>query len=165
MWYAVRTEEGQEETARQKANSAMSGLTHDRWRVLYCVKKKRYLGQWHDERKCFLPGYLFLVTEGFDSVLIGADRMKGIFGADGGFGPVRGEEASLLERLSGGTEEIGMSYGVIRNGVLEISDGALMGMESWIRRIDRHKRQGYISMKIHDRETIASIGLEIQEKI
>ena len=64
----------------------------------------------------------------------------------------------------GGKEEIGMSYGVIRDGVLKISRGALVGMESRVRKIDRHKRKGYISMSLDGKEEVAEIGLEITEK-
>ena len=67
-------------------------------------------------------------------------------------------------KLTEGKDEIGMSYGVIHNGVLEICEGVLRGMESRVKRIDRHKRKGYISMRIDDEEILAEIGLEITEK-
>ena len=57
-----------------------------------------------------------------------------------------------------------MSYGVSRDGVLKISRGALVGMESRVRKIDRHKRKGYISMSLDGKEEVAEIGLEITEK-
>lgn len=43
-------------------------------------------------------------------------------------------------------------------------NGALTGMESRVKRIDRHKRTGYISIEIDNKERMAEIGLEITEK-
>ena len=81
-----------------------------------------------------------------------------------GIFPVGYEEEQFLVRLTGGKEEIGMSYGVIRNGTLEIRSGGLVGMESRVRKIDRHKRKGSVTMKLHGVETTAELGLEITEK-
>lgn len=181
MWYAIRTEAGQEETIMWRIRSLMQEELKDYCRVLYCIKKKRYLGQWHDKRERFLPGYIFWVTEDLKprntdrelttdsqisslSILSELPGFSAISKGGSGFDPVRQEEEELLIKLTGGNDEIGMSYGVIQDGALKICHGALTGMETRIRKIDRHKRKGYISMKINNKETIAEIGLEITEK-
>jgi len=69
-----------------------------------------------------------------------------------------------LVKITGGRNEVGMSYGIIRAGTLEIRSGALTGQEDRIKRIDRHKRKGYISLRFYDKEIMAVIGLEITEK-
>ena len=56
------------------------------------------------------------------------------------------------------------SYGVIEKGILKVSSGVLTGMESRIKKIDRHKRKGFISMRIDDKEKLVGVGLEITEK-
>lgn len=78
--------------------------------------------------------------------------------------PVKREEEDVLERLTGGKNEIGMSYGVIQDGVLHICGGVLEGLEPRVRKIDRHKRKGSIAISLDGRETMADIGLEITEK-
>lgn len=177
MWYGIRTEPGREEAVRRLIGRSMSPAGSDDCRILYCIRKKRYRGAWHEERERFLPGYLFLVTEEMRPETEESDVMpegRGISTEqpafkeaarciDGIF-PVGYEEEQFLVRLTGGKEEIGMSYGVIRNGTLEIRSGGLVGMESRVRKIDRHKRKGAVTMKLHGVETTAELGLEITEK-
>lgn len=154
MWYAIQTEPGYEEAVRQEVESMIPEKSRGDCRILYCIRKKRYQGSWHDKRERFLPGYMFLVTENRET------EEKQI----SEFCPVKQEEEEFLMKLTQGKNEIGMSYGVIRDGVLEIRSGVLVGMESRVRKIDRHKRKGYIAMRINDEEKLAEIGLEITEK-
>jgi len=185
MWYAIRTGCGHGDAVGQQVRDVVPKGIGGNVRVLYCIRKKKYLGTWHDVRERFLPGYMFLVTDNPDtgnggpkmpgklaegpgtggiSRRCGFLKPYGMPGHGNRFCAVRKEEQEFLVRLTGGKDLVGMSYGVIRNGVLEITDGALMGMESRIRKIDRHKRKGYISMRINDEETVAEVGLEITEK-
>ena len=64
MWYAIQKEPGKEEMTGQQFGNFGSVLTQldGEWRELFCVKKKRYQGQWHDERDRFLPEYVFFIT-------------------------------------------------------------------------------------------------------
>jgi transcriptional antiterminator NusG len=77
---------------------------------------------------------------------------------------VRCKEEELLMKLTKGKDEVGMSQGIIRDGVLKIQEGALTGLESRVKKIDRHKRKGYITVRLNDEEMTAEIGLEIKEK-
>lgn len=166
MWYAVEAGPGQEEAARQQLRGLVSRGLRGECRVLYCVRKKRYLGQWHDERERFLPGYVFFVTDesgGADVFLPEETVREGLPGSSGLFA-VRREEEELLMRLTGGNNMVGMSYGVIRDGSLKIQEGVLRGLEGRVKKIDRHKRKGYIAMRLGDEEKMAEIGLEITEK-
>ncbi len=183
MWYAIETGSGREEYVRRQISQAMRDQSYDACRVLYSAQKKRYQGQWHDKKERFLPGYLFWVTKdeevwNADFRMIRIDDILKIFGGyhcrEGNLQdilerecticPVKREEEEVLVRLTRGKSEIGMSYGVIRNGELQICDGVLMGLESRVRKIDRHKRKGFITISLHGRETMADIGLEITEK-
>lgn len=78
--------------------------------------------------------------------------------------PMKKEEETLLTRLTDGKDEIGMSYGIIQDGVLKIFSGVLAGMESRVRKIDRHKRKAAIVLKINGEERTAELGLEITAK-
>ena len=66
VWYAIQKASVKEEMANQQFGNMFPQLEGE-WRELFCVKKKRYQGQWHDERKRFLPGYVFFVTETLDA--------------------------------------------------------------------------------------------------
>ncbi len=167
MWYVIQTEPGLEETVKREIQSRAHGGSFDDCRILYCVRKKRYLGAWHEERARFLPGYLFVVTKIQGLIFNEWNAMletEEIFGCSRVICPVLCEEEEFLMKLTGGRNEIGMSYGVIRDGVLKVIQGELTGMEPRVKKIDRHKRKGYISMRIHGEEKLAELGLEITEK-
>lgn len=162
MWYAIRTGIGREEYVRRQINYGMADRFHGACRILYCVQKKRYQGQWHDKKERFLPGYLFWVTKDGDAG--NGDQFLSILAREWPICPVKREEEEVLVRLTRGKNEIGMSHGVIQDGVLHICGGVLEGLESRVRKIDRHKRKGSIAISLHGRETMADIGLEITEK-
>ena len=172
MWYAIQKEPGKEEMTGQQFGNFGSVLTQldGEWRELFCVKKKRYQGQWHDERDRFLPEYVFFITRALSRgnripYLENADSSEccGISGQTDGFCPVKREEEELLIKLTGGKDEVDMSYGVIRDDILSIYKGPLTGLESRVKKIDRHKRKGIISMNLLGKEYLAEVGLEITE--
>lgn len=167
MWYVIQTKTGQEESTRERFEKMLPNHSYEDCKVLYYVKKKKYLGEWHEERERFLPGYLFLVTDEPEPALEALDRMTEftrLLGTGNSFCPIREEEEEVLNKLTNGKDEIGMSYGVIEKGILKVRSGVLTGMESRIKKIDRHKRKGFISMRIDDQEKLVGVGLEITEK-
>lgn len=167
MWYVIQTKTGQEEPMRQRVKKMLPDDAYEDCKILYYVKKKKYLGQWHEERERLLPGYMFLITDDPEPVSQALDRMTEftkLLGTGSSFSPIRPEEEELLIRLTNGKDEIGMSYGVIEKGILKVRSGVLSGMESRIKKIDRHKRKGFISMRLDDKEKLVGVGLEITEK-
>ena len=110
---------------------------------------------------------MFLITDNPQPISEALGRMTELtrlLGVGNHFCPIGPEEEELLTRLTGGRDEIGMSYGVIEKGILKIRSGVLTGMESQIKKIDRHKRKGFISMRLDGREKLVGVGLEITEK-
>ncbi|MCI9632867.1 MAG: antiterminator LoaP [Ruminococcus sp.] len=166
MWYVIQTKIGQEESMRERVEKMLPDNSYEDCKILYYVKKKKYLGEWHEERERLLPGYMFLITDDPQPVSEALERITEFTRLLGGdsFCPIRSEEEELLIRLTNGKDEIGMSYGVIEKGNLKVRSGVLAGMESQIKKIDRHKRKGFISMRLDGREKLVGIGLEITEK-
>lgn len=168
MWYVIRTKAGSEEAVRKRAKKLLAADTGRDCKVLYCIRKKRYLGEWHEEKERLLPGYVFLVAddpEGAAGVLKGIPESVKLPGYGEKACPVGKEEEELLSRLTGEKDEIGMSYGVIEGGVLKIERGVLSGLEASVRKIDRHKRKGYIGLTLPgEGEKLVGVGLEITEK-
>ena len=167
MWYVIQTKTGQEEPMRQRVERMLPHKFYEDCKILYYVKKKKYLGEWHEERERLLPGYMFLVTEKPEPVSEALGRITEftrLLGTGSTFCPVSQEEEELLTKLTGGKDEIGMSYGVIEKGILKVNSGVLIGMESRIKKIDRHKRKGFISMRLDGCEKLVGVGLEITEK-
>lgn len=167
MWYVIQTKTGQEEPMRERVEKMLPHYSYEDCKILYYVKKKKYLGEWHEERERLLPGYMFLVTDDPEPASEALDRMTEftrLLGIGRAFCPIQPEEEELLIKLTRGKDEIGMSYGVIEKGVLKVQSGVLIGMESRIKKIDRHKRKGFISMRLDDKEKLVGVGLEITEK-
>lgn len=167
MWYVIQTKTGQEEPMRQRVEKMLPDSSYEDCKILYYVKKKKYLGEWHEERERLLPGYMFLITDDPEPVSEALGRMTEftrLLGTGSSFCPIRPEEEELLNKLTNGKDEIGMSYGVIEKGILKVRSGVLTGMESRIKKIDRHKRKGFISMRLDDQEKLVGVGLEITEK-
>lgn len=167
MWYVIQTKTGQEEPMRQRVEKMLPDSSYEDCKILYYVKKKKYQGEWHEERERLLPGYMFLITDNPEPVSEALGRMTEftrLLGTGSSFCPIRPEEEELLNKLTNGKDEIGMSYGVIEKGILKVRSGVLTGMESRIKKIDRHKRKGFISMRLDDQEKLVGVGLEITEK-
>ncbi|NDO70917.1 antiterminator LoaP [Schaedlerella arabinosiphila] len=167
MWYVIQTKTGQEEPMRQRVERMLPEDSFEECKILYYVKKKKYLGEWHEERERLLPGYMFLVTDDPKPAGEALNRITEytrLLGTGSKFCPIRPEEEELLIRLTNGKDEIGMSYGVIESGILKVRSGVLTGMESRIKKIDRHKRKGFLSMRLDDKEKLVGVGLEITEK-
>lgn len=168
MWYVIQTKAGSEEAVKRRAKKMLPYHAYQDCKVLYCIHKKKYLGEWHEEKERFLPGYIFLVADDPQpaaGALSGMTELANLLGYGGQASPIGKEEEELLTKLAGKKDEIGMSYGVIEDGVLKIQDGVLTGLESSIRKIDRHKRKGYIGLSMPDgKEKLVGVGLEITEK-
>ena len=123
MWYVIQTKSGQEEPMRERVEKMLPLHSYEDCKILYYVKKKKYLGEWHEERERLLPGYMFLVTDDPEPVSETLDRMTEftrILGTGSSFCPIRPEEEELLNKLTNGKDEIGMSYGVIEKGILKV---------------------------------------------
>ncbi|MBR3841204.1 MAG: hypothetical protein IKM20_08720 [Erysipelotrichales bacterium] len=71
-------------------------------------------------------------------------------------------EALIIQTMFHDSNVIGRSIGAIENSVLKVSEGPLMGMESKITKIDRHKRVAYIDMKLLGRDM--RLPLEVVSK-
>ncbi len=112
----------------------------------------RYRGAWHVERRTLLPGYIFL---------LGRERLALKEGKEISLRPC---EPPFMKELCQGDSVIGMSRGVIRDGILTVTSGPLKGREGLIRRIDRHKRTSEIEIPVDGKKQQVTVGLEIYEK-
>lgn len=75
------------------------------------------------------------------------------------------EERYFIERLLSKDKVLVTSVGYIENDKVIITDGPLVGYESSITKIDRHKRRATLSVEICGRITEVNVGLEILKKI
>ena len=131
-------------------------LTYDRMR--------RYEGAWHTEKREVFPGCVFLESEN-EKQLLRELKQKGLEDMAGSLAALEVQEENLLKSLCTSGHHLEMSRGYILDGQTHVLEGPLRGMESWIRRIDRHKRLARLEISgglMSDRPVC--LGLEIVEK-
>ena len=114
---------------------------------------KRYEGSWHSLHAPLFPGMFFLESETdyipCDQEVIAVDK----------------ETETFLRRLGGAEHYVPISRGIIRDGVTIVKEGPLVGNETRIRKIDRHRRLAKIEgpSELWKNEGFW-IGLEITSK-
>lgn len=126
------------------------------------------------EQKPLFPGYVFVKTEipEYEFVLRTKDiifESKNIFNllkyGDSGEYAVQENDKNILIRLFNNDYCIESSNGLIVGTCVLIKNGPLKGMESIIRKIDRHKQRAIIELDFMGEVRQISIALEIMEKI
>ena len=110
-------------------------LTYDRMR--------RFQGEWHVEKQLMFPAGVFLESADEASLMEELRQYRGKAKPGAAFKaltPVKKSEEIFLKSLCGEARHLRMSRGVIQDGITQIIEGPLRGMEERICRIDRHKR-------------------------
>lgn len=167
MWYVIQVCAGTEEQIRLLCEKRIPPEIMERCFVPYYERMRRYHGQWNKERKKLLPGYVFLVSEQAEALFFSLKHVPGLtklIGTGNEIVPLSNAEITLLRRLGNDTELVEMSEGIIKGDKTIIIDGPLMGMEGFIKRIDRHKRVAYLEIEMMGRLVETQVGLEIVTK-
>lgn len=124
------------------------------------------------EKKLF-PGYVF-VKSIFNDTEFYEQAKKNIFHYkefirilrydDNGNYSIKETEKNVLSKLFNKDFCIEDSKGIIIGDNVYINDGPLIGMESIIRKIDRHKREAQIEIDFFGEPRLTKVSLEIIEK-
>lgn len=168
IWYLIKCLEGTETDYIEKCQELVE--TGDLQEIV-CFRYQRmmrYGGSWHLERKTLLPGYIFLF--GTEKVILRRQKRAGAYRGRQGRGQADAEillypcEISYLKMLCSDGDLIEMSRGIIKKGVLVVTEGPLKGREALIRKIDRHKRTAELCIPINGKDVEVTVGLEIYQK-
>lgn len=165
--YVLQTLAGQERKLKEAVECAVSGVGECYIPEREVAEKRD--GRWVRAVKRLLPGYVFVRTDDPDALaaglrgLPGFSRLLGVSGER--FLPLTpGEEAWLGALANPETHVVELSQGVIEGDCVRVSAGPLMGYESAIKRIDRHKRAAWIEVSLMGRTKLVKVGLEIVRK-
>ena len=79
--------------------------------------------------------------------------------------PLSDEEVCFIRQLTGDSDTVKMSEGIIEHDKVKVLCGPLVGLESTICKIDRHKRKAWINTEIFGRQQLIEVGLEVIKKI
>ena len=135
--------------------------------MLFRSERRRIRGEWATLRKVLFPGYVFIVTEEHEELYKNLKTVIGLtklLGTGREIVPLTEKEQKLLEKMCGRGHVVEMSEGVIEQSQVKVMRGPLMGMEGYIRKIDRHKRKAWLELKMFGRRQMVQVGLEIVAK-
>lgn len=79
--------------------------------------------------------------------------------------PLSEEEVCFIRQLTGDSDTVKMSEGIIEHDKVKVLCGPLVGLESTICKIDRHKRKAWSNTEIFGRQQLIEVGLEVIKKI
>ena len=167
MWYVVQVQTGTEERIKAQCIRMIGEDILERCFIPYYGEKKKYLGDWHTEKRILFPGYVFMVSERLADLYQELFKVVGLtklLGTGKEIVPLSEEETALLKRMGAGERPLEISTGLIENGTVVVTEGPLVGMEGCIRRIDRHKRKAWLEIDMFGRTLEMEVGLEIIEK-
>ena len=75
------------------------------------------------------------------------------------------KEQAYLSKLMNDSKVVSLSKGEIIDGKVMITEGPLIGYESYIKKIDRHKRRAILEVEINGNIMEVNVSLEIVKKI
>lgn len=125
---------------------------------------RRYRGEWHKEKRIMFPGYLFVVTDYLEQLILTLDKipkLTKVLGCERMPIPLSEEEVGLLQQMGEYLAEI--SEGIIVGERLEIQSGPMKGMEGFVKKVDRHKRMAWLEVKLFGRLVEVMLGVEVMK--
>ncbi len=167
MWYVVQVRTGSEESIRRQCEKNIDREIMELC-FIPCYEEQRHIrGEWVTLKKILFPGYLFVVTEKLEElyenlkIIIGLTKLLGT-GRE--IVPLTEEEQKFLQKFGGEEQVVVMSEGIIEQSQVKVTSGPLMGMEGYIRKIDRHKRKAWLELELFGRKQTVQVGLEVVSK-
>lgn len=162
MWCVLATKVGREELIQQMCKRHLNKKIYSRCMFPLCEQREHYRGTWHTKLEKVFPGYLFFDT-GDPDELSRQLRKEKIMAQNDKLFVLTPEDVQCL-LFFGRTGVFPMSQGIIVNGRVIILSGPLVGEESRIRKVDRHKRRAWLQIKLFGKSYTVVVGLEISQK-
>jgi transcriptional antiterminator NusG len=167
MFYVIWVQTQKEYEFKIKFEKKVNTSLYGRLLFITRIEKQKHRDSFVEKEKVMFPGYLFVETdypEEIHEILCSQPEYIKILGNDGEFYPLTEREEEFLNRITGYTERVDMSIGIIDSGVVKILSGPLSGFEQYIVKVDRHKRKAYLEMELFGEVKKIVAGLEIVAK-
>ena len=167
MWDVIWTYTGQEEKTRGYIERFVDPDLYSRCAVPYMSKIEKRAGKRVVVQKLMMPSYVFVETARIDDFADALHRIPGftvVLHTGDYFHPLSEHEQYVLGHLIGDSDVVDISTGFCLGDKVSVISGPLVGLEGYIKRIDRHHRSAIIEFTMFDRTTDIKVGLEIVEK-
>ena len=168
-WYLLFVKGGKEEEICDFLKSQGLDAFYPKKKVVY---KKQGIRTLVD--KPMFPNYIFIYSE-LDHVSFSSEMNKLKYIKDGilkevkydneGTSALYEQEQIFLEKLLGRNKVVEYSVGFIENDKVVITEGPLMGLESNIIHIDRHKRMCTLQIEMLGQKREVKVSLEIVSRV
>lgn len=169
--YVMQVATGRERQTVQLLERVLGGATRAELFVPRYRYRKKIKGAWQFTEELLTPGYVYLRTSMLDIDELAqqvrrAPTFARMLAQDGKIIPLSADEERWLQALAGAREGhvVEPSYGFIEGDRVVITDGPLVGLESQIKKIDRHKRLAYVDVRLMGRIKTIKVGVEIVRK-
>lgn len=166
-WYVMQVRTGTEKNICIQCRKDIAEDVLEKCFLPYYEEKRKIRGEWKILKKLLFPGYVFAVTGDKDRLYMQLKKVIGLtklIGTGREIIPLTEEDVRFLRKFAGEEQIVSMSEGIIEGSKAIVNSGPLMGMEGYIRKIDRHKRKAYLEIPFFGRMQRVQVGLEIVEK-
>ena len=174
MWYVIQVKTGEEqkiliqtEKLLCQSDDGNNSKVLEKAFIPRYERKRRYKGQWNTSKEVLFPGYVFLCSEDPEQLYIELKQVVGLtklLRSDESILPLQEKEEKFLRQVENEENVVELSTGLIEDSQVVIKEGPLKGLESKIKKIDRHKRLAWIEMEMLGEVRLVAVGLEIVEK-
>lgn len=167
-WYLLRIPQGREASVCAELKRL---LPEEVLTDAFVLRKERWMkrqGRWFLEAKNMYWGYAFAISPdavGLAKAISGLTLPVELVGSESkSWAPLADEVASWYEAVTDGSHVIRSSTAVIVDGVLHVQSGPLVGMESRIAKIDRHRRRCQVRVGDGDSSFTEQAALDVPFK-
>lgn len=174
FWYVLFTKVGSEKLLVKKLEKYFFGEKVDPFLPLIEIFHKFANKKTVKEYKVMFPGYVFIESVFENAIFFEKiknfhmdtnSNIKLLSYGDSKEYALREEERILLFSLFSEEKTLEASTGVIQGDKVIITDGPLIGRESIIKKINRHKKEAVVEMDILGQKIDVTVGLNIIKKI
>lgn len=170
MYFVIQVQTGKEnKTIKEMEERISDYFRYEVFTPKYTMLKK-YKGEWKEIIKPYFPGYIFVETEDPKelfkqlSYVPSFTKLLGREGLTDNFLSLNEQETRTLDILCSKHQDrvTKLSSVVIKEGMkIQVLSGPLLGQESYIKKINLHKRTVTIPISIAGRSADIQVGIDI----
>jgi len=170
-WYVLFVKSGRERNVERYLKKELKRISRH---LLYrCKKYVQKIRKRKEGNKTFISRYVFIESilsgnEFLEEINYLIDRSSDIISllkySDTEIAMRESERQRLLS-LCNNEHCIEASYGIIEGDRIRIFEGPLKGMESIVKKVNRHKREALIEIEIMGDARLVTVALEIVKKV
>lgn len=164
MWYVIQVMHGEERRTMELIKALIDRPLIQDIFLPEMEVMKRYYGEWYKERALMFPGYIFIVTETIHRLSLAlrqVPKLTKVLGTDAMPVALEESEVLLLQKILNPGHVAEISQGMLEGRCLIIKSGPMEGMETMVKRIDRHKRMAVMEVELFGRLVELKMGVEV----